>query len=316
MFGVILDADSLGSDIDLTPITSLPDNWQVHGFTRPGEVAERIAGADIVLSNKIRLEESNLTRADALKFVSVMATGTNNIDFPAMRRRGVVVSHAKAYGTPSVVQHTLTLILTLSTNLHRYTSDVQQGRWQASDVFCLLDHPIQEVSGKRLGIVGYGGLGQSVAAAAAALGMVVTVSERPGASPREGRTSFKEVLTTSDYLSLHCPLTDDNQHLIRRETLALMKPSAFLINTARGGLVHSRDLIDALKGGVIAGAAIDVLDREPPSSGEPLLQPLPNLILSPHNAWGAIESRTRLIEQTRENIAGFLNGKPVRVVNE
>jgi len=314
MLGVILDADSLGNDVDLSPITSLLDEWQVYPFTRPIEVADRIAGADIVLSNKIRLEESNLGRADQLKFVSVIATGTNNIDLPAMEKRGVVVSNARGYGTPSVVQHTLTMILTLSTNLHRYLRDVNSGEWQKSDVFCLLHHPIQEISGKQLGIVGHGELGKAVAAAAEALGMSVVISERPGAEPRSGRLAFEEVLSTSDYISLHCPLTEDNAHMINKDTLALMKPGAFLVNTARGGLVHSADLVAALKEGVIEGAAIDVLDREPPPADEPLLESLSNLIVSPHNAWGAIESRTRLIMQTRENIEGFLKGEPVRVV--
>ncbi|MBL6691295.1 MAG: D-2-hydroxyacid dehydrogenase [Pseudomonadales bacterium] len=314
MLGVILDADSLGNDVDLSPITSLLDEWQVYPFTRPEDVADRIANADIVLSNKIRLEESNLGHADQLKFVSVIATGTNNIDFPAMAERGVVVSNARGYGTPSVVQHTLTMILMLSTNLHRYLSDVASGKWQKSDAFCLLHHPVQEVAGKKLGIVGYGELGKAVAAAVEALGMSVVVSERPGVEPRTGRLAFDDVLNTADYVSLHCPLTEDNEHMINKETLGLMKPGAHLINTARGGLVHSVDLVAALKEGVIAGAAIDVLDREPPPADDPLLEPLSNLIVTPHNAWGAIESRTRLIMQTRENIEGFLNGEPVRVV--
>ncbi len=317
MLGVILDADSLGHDVDLTPVTSLLDEWRVHSFTRPEDVAERIADADIVLSNKIRLDQSNLSGAKQLRFVSVIATGTNNIDLPAMAERGITVSNARGYGTPSVVQHTLTLILTLSTNLHQYQQDVQKGKWQNSDVFCLLDHPIQEVSGKQLGIIGYGELGQAVAAAAQGLGMSIAIGTRQGQTPFDGRLSFEDLLGSSDYVSLHCPLTDNNAHMINRDTLALMKPSAFLINTARGGLVHSHDLISALQTKTIAGAAIDVLDREPPLPDEPLLrQTLPNLIVSPHNAWGAIESRRRLIEQTRENIEGYLKGNPVRIVKE
>lgn len=314
MLGVILDADSLGQDVDLTPITSLLDEWRVYGFTHPDEAAERISGADIVLSNKIPLNETNLQRADRLKFVSVIATGTNNIDFPAMARRNIVVSNARGYGTPSVVQHTLTLILALSTNLHRYLSDVRSGHWQQSDVFCLLHHPIQEIAGKQLGVVGYGELGSAVAAAAQALGMKIVISERPGIEPRDGRVSFDSMLASSDYISLHCPLTDDNQHMINAGTLKLMQPTAFLINTARGGLVNSQDLVDALRNNGIAGAAIDVLDKEPPIPEDPLLEPLDNLIVSPHNAWGAIESRRRLITQTRENIEAFLQGNPTRIV--
>lgn len=316
MLGVVLDADSLGKDIDLTPVTQLLDNWQVHPFTTPGQVAERIKAATVVLTNKIVLDEASLSSAPALKFISVMATGTNNIDLLATASRGIKVSNALAYGTPSVVQHTLALILNLSTSFHQYQASVRNGDWQASNVFCLLNHPIREIAGKQLGIVGYGELGKAVGTAAEALGMKVVVSEHPGGKPREGRTKFEEVLRTSDYVSLHCPLNDANAGIINVDTLALMKQDAFLINTARGGLVNPQDLISCLRAGNIAGAAIDVLEQEPPDMGDPLLNDIPNLIVTPHNAWAAIESRTRLIQQTKENIEGFLKGTPVRLVNE
>lgn len=314
MKGVILDADSLGNDIDLTPVTSLLDDWQVFPSTLTDETAARIADADVVLSNKVRLDEATLEGANSLKFISVMATGTNNIDFAATRARGIEVSNAIAYATPSVVQHTISLILTLSTNLHRYLADVQDGRWQASNVFCRLDYPIREIAGKNLGILGYGELGRNVADAAQGLGMNILIGEQPGKAARPGRLTFAELLAESDYLTLHCPLTADNAHLINSETLAQMKPSAFLVNTARGGLVDSIALLDALRDGSLAGAAIDVLDVEPAAEGEPLITDLPNLLVTPHNAWGAIESRTRLVTQMRENIQGFLAGTPPRLV--
>ena len=194
MLGVVLDADSLGKDVDLSPVTQLLDDWQVHPFTRPEQVAERIKHATVVLTNKIALDESSLSSAWALKFVSVMATGTNNIDFLATANRGIKVSNALAYGTPSVVQHTLALILNLSTSFHRYQASISRGDWQASNVFCLLDYPIREIAGKQLGIVGYGELGKAVGTVVAALGMKVVVSEHPGREPREGRTKFEEVL--------------------------------------------------------------------------------------------------------------------------
>jgi glycerate dehydrogenase len=316
MFGVVLDADSLGKDVDLTPVTQLLDDWQVHPFTTPEQVAERIKAATVVLTNKIVLDEASLSSAPALEFISVMATGTNNIDFLATASRGIKVSNALAYGTPSVVQHTLALILNLSTSFHQYQASVRSGDWQASDVFCLLDHPIREIAGKQLGIVGYGELGKAVGTAAEALGMKIVVSEHPGREPREGRTKFEEVLRTSDYISLHCPLNDATLRIINVDTLALMKQDAFLINTARGGLVDPDDLISCLQAGNIAGAAIDVLEQEPPDMDDPLLKDIPNLIVTPHNAWAAIESRTRLIQQTRENVEGFLKGTPVRLVNE
>ena len=316
MLGVVLDADSLGKDVDLSPVTQLLDDWQVHPFTRPEQVAERIKHTTVVLTNKIALDESSLSSAWALKFVSVMATGTNNIDFLATANRGIKVSNALAYGTPSVVQHTLALILNLSTSFHRYQASISRGDWQASNVFCLLDYPIREIAGKQLGIVGYGELGKAVGTVVAALGMKVVVSEHPGREPREGRTKFEEVLRTSDYISLHCPLNDATSRIINADTLALMKQDAFLINTARGGLVDPYDLVSCLQAGNIAGAAIDVLEQEPPTLDDPLLKDIPNLIVTPHNAWAAIESRNRLIQQSRENIEGFLKGKPVRLVTQ
>jgi glycerate dehydrogenase len=315
MKGVILDADSLGQDIDLSPITDLLDDWQVFPAIAPADVSGAISDASVILSNKIRLDESNLGESASPRFISVMATGTNNVDLACARRRGIDVSNAVAYATPSVVQHTLSLILALSNNLPAYLADVRAGRWQDSNVFCRLDYPIQEAAGKTLAIIGYGELGSSVAKAAEALGLMVIISERPGARARAGRVSFEAALAQADYVSLHCPLTEENRHLINAATLRQMKPGAFLINTARGGLINSVDLVKALKTGGIAGAAIDVLDREPAEAGDPLLTPLPNLLLTPHNAWGAIESRRRLVIQMKENILGFLAGNPPRLVN-
>jgi|TARA_B110000967_G_scaffold130526_1_gene133357 glycerate dehydrogenase len=316
MLGVFLDADSLGKDVDLTPVTQLLDDWQVYSFTTPAQVAERIKAATVVITNKTVMDEASILSAPELKFVSVMATGTNNIDFLATASRGIKVSNAIAYGTPSVVQHTLALILNLSTSFYQYQASVRNGDWQVSDVFCLLDHPIREIAGKQLGILGYGELGKAVGTAAEALGMKVVVSEHAGAEPREGRTKFEEVLRTSDYITLHCPLNDATSRIINTDTLGLMKQDAFLINTARGGLVDPVDLVRCLQAGNIAGAAIDVLEKEPPDLEDPLLKGIPNLIVTPHNAWGAIESRTRLIQQTRENVEAFLNGTPLRLVTE
>ena len=315
MLGVILDADSLGKDINLRPITNLLDYWQVYPDTNENQVADRIREATVVLSNKISLNADNLSKANALKFVSVMATGINNIDLDFVKNHKIQVSNATGYATPSVVQHTLALMLALSTNLPAYLKDVQDGQWQQSNVFCRLDHPIQEIAGKTLGIVGNGELGSNVASAAEALGMTIMLSERIGSSPRPNRVTFSTVLKEADYISLHCPLNDDTLDMIDADALDTMKSSAFLINTARGGLVNSTALIDALQTGKIAGAAIDVLAQEPATNDEPLIMAdLPNLLITPHNAWGAIESRNRLIEQTAQNIQGFLLGTPPRLV--
>ena len=344
MKGVILDAGSLGEATDLTPITNLLDSWDIHAATQPEDVTQRIRDASVVLSNKVPVSASNLAGSQ-VRYISVMATGTNNIDMDYARANNIAVSNAVAYATPSVVQHTLSLMLNLATSMPGYIKRVKQGDWQESDVFCLVEQPIVELAGKTLGIVGYGELGSSVARAAQALGMEVIVSARPkpvekglvdksldennvaSAAKREDakreeakqkkvkRVKFEEMLKAADLVSLHCPLTDDNQGMINEKTLALMKPTAFLINTARGGLVSSPALLDALRQGVIAGAAVDVLTREPPGQDEPLLsENLPNLIVTPHNAWASVESRQRLVNQMKENIEGFLKGKIPRLL--
>lgn len=319
MKGVILDAASLGKgDLPLDPITELLETWDVHETTAASQVAERIKDANVVLTNKVPLSEQSIASAPGLELISVLATGTDNIDTAGARTHNVTVSNAVAYATPSVMQHTIGLMLALSTRLIDYVRDVEAGKWQNSPAFCLLHYPITELSGKELGIAGYGELGRNIARLAEAFGMSVKISQRIGETDSTaGRIPFEELVETVDYLSLHCPLTPRNRHMINEDILARMKPSAFLVNTARGGLVDSDALISALKQRTIAGAAIDVLDQEPPDETEPLAGTnLDNLIVTPHNAWGAIESRQRLILQMRENILAYLDGNPVRVVNQ
>jgi glycerate dehydrogenase len=316
MQGVILDADSLGQDIDLLPITSTLPEWQIYPYSEPHQVAERIQAATVVLTNKIPLTAAQIVGAPHLKFINVMATGTNNIDVQAALQQQIIVSNAVAYATPSVVQHTLTLMLTLATQLPLYQRDVQQGLWQQGRAFCLLGHPIMELSGKTLGIVGCGELGSQVAKVAEAFGMQVKIAARAGQGPKDyAALPLAELLPQVDILSLHCPLTPDTALLIDQQALALMKPSALLVNTARGGLVDSVALLAALRSGKLAGAAIDVLATEPPTADEPLLQAgLDNLIITPHTAWAALEARQRLVQQMRANIEAFLADKPVRRV--
>jgi glycerate dehydrogenase len=318
MKGVILDADSLGQgQVDLSPITSLLDSWDVHGTTQPHEIQERIEGAGIVLSNKIVLDETTLRSNPSLQFIGVMATGTNNVDLIAASRANITVSNAVAYATPSVVQHTINLMLNLATSQPMFIQDVREAQWQKAPAFCLLNHPISELSNKILGIIGYGELGSNVANIAKAFGMHILVAQRPDSVElKAGRTPLNKVLDEADYLSLHCPLTPETENLINKDALARMKSSAFLINTARGGLVNSNDLVAALNRGAIAGAAIDVLNTEPPTADDILTSAnLDNLIVTPHNAWGAIESRQRLVIQLVENIEQYLNGNPIRIVS-
>lgn len=316
MKGVILDANSLGQgEVDLSPVTALLDEWQVFGETAADLTAERVKGTSVVLSNKIVIDEKIFSTTPEIRLVSIMATGTNNVNLIAARSCDVTVSNAVAYATPSVVQHTINLMLALATNLASYIQDVRAGAWQNAGAFCMLDHPISELSGKTLVIVGYGELGSSVAQVARAFGMEVLIAQHPG-SNAGGTKPLDSLLPKADYLSLHCPLTEQTENLINIDSLAKMKKSAFLINTARGGLVNTTDLLMALDSGVIAGAAIDVLNIEPPLAEDPLTNSrLQNLIITPHNAWGSIESRQRLVQQMANNIQGFLAGHPLRVVN-
>ena len=318
MRGVILDADSLGQDIDLQPITSTLPEWQIYPYTEPHQVADRICDATVVLTNKIALTAAQMSAAPDLKFINVMATGTNNIDVKAALQKHIAVSNAVGYATPSVVQHTLTLMLSLATQLPLYQRDVQQGLWQQGRAFCLLGHPIMELSGKTLGIIGCGELGSQVARVAAAFGMRVKIAARPGQGPKDYEAlPLQKLLPQVDVLSLHCPLTPTTALMLDAQALALMKPSALLINTARGGLVDSAALLAALRSGRLAGAAIDVLATEPPAADEPLLLArLDNLIITPHTAWAALEARQRLVQQMRANIEGFLAGRALRAVLE
>ena len=321
MRGVILDALSLGANVALDPITQLLDHWTVFDATREEALYDRLVGVDIVLTNKVPLHRACLADHPSLKFISVMATGTNNIDIAAAAAQGIQVANAVNYATPSVSQHTFALILNLATQQPRYFTDTQEGKWQDSPVFCRLDYPITELTGKTLGIIGWGALGQAVARLAEAFGMRVVAAEPQAKTdtnkhqPLVNRLPLEQLLATSDVVTLHCPLTPANQQLINAETLSQMKPSAFLINTARGGLVDTQALLNALDAGGIAGAAIDVLTEEPPLTDELMLAvPRPNLLITPHNAWGAIESRQRLVHQMAENIQAYLQGEPIRLV--
>ena len=268
-----------------------------------------------MISNKVRLDAAAFAAAPQLRLVCVAATGTNNVDLDAAQRHGVTVCNVRGYATPAVVQHVYALILALTTRLPDYQRDVANGRWQASPYFCLLDHPIRELAGRTLGIVGYGELGSAVARVAAAFGMSVLIAQRAGSAAQAGRLALTELLPLVDILSLHCPLTPQTRGLIGAQELALMKPDALLINTARGGLVDEAALAAALRGGKLGGAGIDVLSEEPPRDNNPLLATdIPNLIVTPHIAWASREARQRVIDAIAANIRAFLAGTPVNVV--
>lgn len=315
MNGVFLDAESL-ADLDLSSLGSLFDDFTVYNRTAAGEVAERIKDADVVIVNKVKLSRELLATAPRLKLVCLVATGTDNVDTASAEELAITVCNCQAYGTDSVVQHVFSMIFAMHTNLLAYHKAVREGKWQQATQFCMLDYPITELKGKTLGIIGYGTLGKGVAAVAKALGMKVLLGRRPGLDKEDDRVPLAELLQQVDVLTLHCPLTAQTRNVIDAKALELMKPSAFLVNAARGGVVDEAALADALRNGTIAGAATDVLTKEPPDAENPLLAgDIPNLIITPHCAWGSLQARTRIIEQTAENIRAFTAGSPVRVVN-
>ena len=302
-------------DLKLAALQQPALDLHLYDTTRPDELPGRIAEAGILVTNKLRIGAAELATAPRLKLVCLAATGVNNVDLEAARERGIGVCNITAYCTASVVQHTYALILALTHHLGGYQRLLQEGAWRDSPQFCLLDYPIRELAGRTLGIVGYGELGRGVARAAPAFGLEVLVSERPGGTgdgPRPAaarRLPFEAVLEQADILSLHCPLTAATRGLIDGAALARMKPDALLINTARGALVDSAALAAALRAGSIGGAGIDVLPQEPPVDGDPLLDPaIPNLIVTPHVAWAARESRQRALDEIAANIRSFLEG--------
>ena len=313
---VFLDYASLDlGDLDLAPLRAVFDELELHDATAPAEVAARLAGAQVAIVNKVVLDAAVLASCPALELVLVTATGTNNIDLEAARAQGVRVCNCQGYGTPAVAQHTLALLLALATRLPDYQADVRAGRWQSASRFCLLDHPIVELEGKTLGLLGLGELGSAVQRLAEAFGMRTLVGQLPGRPARPGSLPLAELLPQVDALTLHCPLTEQTRGLLGAAELAAMKPTAFLVNTARGGIVDEQALADCLRRGHLGGAATDVLTVEPPREGNPLLAgDIPRLIVTPHNAWGSREARQRIVAQLTENARGHFAGTPQRVV--
>jgi glycerate dehydrogenase len=314
--GVFLDISSVDrGDLDLAMLKATLPSWQMFEQSAAQQIVPRIAQAHVVVANKAPLMKHTLAQAKDLTLICVAATGTNNVDLEAAAQQGVTVCNVRDYATASVVQHVFTLMLNLSTQFLSYHQAVLAGRWQASDQFCLLDYPIQELAGKILGIIGYGVLGHAVAKAAEVFGMKVIIADHKGVKPRSDRIAFEEVLAQADVVTLHCPLTEATKHLIGPEELVAMKSSALLINVARGGIVDEPALLQALQQQQIAGAGFDVLTEEPPVHSNVLLDTtLPNLIVTPHIAWASRESRQRLIDEIVKNIEAFKANQPRNIV--
>ncbi|MEW6203357.1 MAG: D-2-hydroxyacid dehydrogenase [bacterium] len=312
---VFLDAATLSSgDVSFERFTR---NWDCAFFpmSMPEEVHERVKGRQVVITNKVVIDRPLLTRPETgeMKLIAVAATGTNNVDIAAAAERGIPVCNVSGYSTLSVVQHTFGLIIELASHIGRYSSAVRNGAWEKSPVFTMLEPQCTELAGKKLGIIGYGRIGKAVAKAARGFGIKVLIAVRPGTEGAlpAGRVPLDELLREADVVSVHCPLTPETRNLIDRGALHKMKPTAFLINVARGGIVDEEALIEALKEKVIAGAAVDVLTQEPPSPDHPMVKAsreLDNLILTPHIAWTTLEARQRLLDEIAENITAYERG--------
>ena len=311
MKAVFLDYATMGPGLDLRPLRALLPELEIFDVTRDDQVAPRIRDAEFIFANKIRLTPDLLENATQIRFIGLTATGTDNVDLEAAQQHGIAVCNIRAYCTESVVEHVFGTLLSLSHNLHRYNASVRAGEWQRAQDFCMLTHPIRELSAMTLGVVGYGELGTAVATMARAFGMNVLISARPGAvSIDNDRVLFDDLLKRSDAISLHCPLNDETRNLFDADAFARMKDNAILINTARGGLVDSQALVDALQSGRLSGAAIDVLSKEPPRRGDPLLDYVgDNLIMTPHIAWGSDEARQKALDELAANVEAFLGGE-------
>ncbi|MCX5470137.1 D-2-hydroxyacid dehydrogenase [Alcaligenes sp. A-TC2] len=311
---VFLDRETLSDSVEL-PQVPFKHELQVYGRTAPDQVAERIADADIVISNKVALRREHLQAAPNLKMIALAATGSDNIDLDAARERGIVVSNIRDYAVRSVPEHVFALIFALRRNICAYRQSVKEGRWQEAQQFCYFDYPIRDLAGSTLGLIGSGSLGQAVATMGRALGMKVIFAQRRGqtiVSNADDRLPFEQVLEQADVLSLHCPLTAETQNMLGMaefERMAARRP--LLINTARGGLIDNQALEHALRQGWLGGAGIDVCTPEPPPADHILMRllDLPNYILTPHIGWASQEAMQALANQLIENIVAFHRGQ-------
>ncbi len=314
---VVLDRDTIGPSVEIVR-PGFAHDWVEHGKTAPDQVAERIADADIVITNKAPIRAEQLAVAPNLKMISIAATGYDVIDVPACKERGVVVSNVRGYAENTVPEHAFALILGLRRSLFGYRQDVIDGEWERSGQFCFFNHPISDLAGSRLGIIGAGVIGQGVAKIASAFGMEPVFAAHKGTKGFGSLYApWEEVIATSDIITLHSPLMPATRNMISTPEFEAMKRTAILINTSRGGLVDEAALVDALDRGLIAGAGFDVLTKEPPEPDNPLLKVLerPNFILTPHTAWASDEAMKEVWRQVIRAIDDFHAGSPSNVLS-
>jgi glycerate dehydrogenase len=315
---VVLDGYTLAADGNSWDALRALGDVEIHDRSSPGEVAERARGAAVLITNKARIPAAVIDNSPGLRFIAVSATGYDCVDVAAASRRGIPVSNVPEYGTDSVAQHTLALLLELCHHVGRHAEAVRDGEWTRSPDFCFWKTPLAELVGKTMGVVGFGRIGRRVGELAHAFGMAVLAHSRSRSEPPVYQpfawADLDELFSRADVISLHCPLTPETAGLVNRERLRRVRPGAFLINTARGGLVAEPDLAEALNEGRLAGAAVDVVTEEPIRPDNPLLAAR-NCLVTPHLAWATREARRRLLEATVANVAGFLAGRPTNVVN-
>ena len=313
--GVILDKGSLDNgDLDFSCLNRLVDNWQNYDHTNTEDTLNRIENAEVIISNKVLIDKTILEQASKLKLICIAATGTNNVDLLAAKEQGIRVCNVTAYATNSVVQHVFSLIFLLHRNICQYDALVRNKKWDESKHFCRLDYPISELTGKTMGIIGYGELGKAVAKTAQAFGLKVIIAQSLTENKKNDRVELSELLSQSDIISIHCPLTPETENLINKNTLALMKPECILINTSRGGVINEADLLQALINKGLAAAGLDVLNQEPPNKNILIEANLPNLIITPHIAWASQISRQRLVDEMCQNIKAYLSNSERNIV--
>jgi len=312
---LFLDRASLfPDDLDFNELEAVA-SWQWFDNANLNDIQHCLADAEIIVSNKKVIGSEVMDCCPRLRLICVAATGVNNVDTEAARQRDIKVCNVRAYATSSVAQHVFSLILSLNRKLFSYREAVINGQWSRSDYFCYFGQPVSDLEGKIIGIIGYGELGHAVAAIARCFGMEVLIAKRDDKDSREGRVELNTLLSDADIVSLHCPLTETNYHMISASQLSLMKPEAILVNTARGGLVDETALLQALQDKQIAAAALDVLEQEPPAVNHALLNhALDNLIITPHIAWASRESRQRLVNEIAKNIQAFQQGQERNIV--
>lgn len=316
---VVLDGNTLNpGDLSWEELEKLGE-VTIYDRTPGDKIIERAKEAQVIITNKTPITKAIIDALPEIKYIGVLATGYNVVDFNYAKAKGIPVTNIPTYGTTAVSQHAFALILELCHHVQEHSTAVRRGDWTKSTDFCFWNYPLIELAGKTIGIIGFGRIGQKTADIATAFGMNVVAFDMYK-SDQSFRNNFKwseidELLSQSDFVSLHCPLLPETEGIINKVSLKMMKKSAFLINTSRGPLVVEQDLAEALNDGIIAGAGLDVLSIEPPNSSNPLLN-AKNCLLTPHIAWAAKESRSRLMNTAVENVKAYLSGKPQNVINK